>query len=71
MLKETKVYSYICDKCKKESSDEEDNVGWNDKEYAWECAEEMGWAEIDHSHYCSNCWEHDDDDNQVVRRDAE
>lgn len=67
MLKVTKVYSYICDRCGKDSANDQENVGWNDKGYAWECAADDDWEQIDDKEYCPDCYERDDDDELIVK----
>jgi hypothetical protein len=67
MIKEIIVYTYICDRCSKNSSDEEENCGWNDAGYAWDCASDNDWIEHEGKHYCSGCYDYDNDDNLIIK----
>jgi len=61
MIKEVIMYTVICDKCGKDSNEESEYAGWNEKGYALEVAEEADFATIDDNHYCPDCYEWDDE----------
>ena len=67
MIKEITVYTYICDRCGKNSSDVDEVCGWNDKGFAWDCADENNWIEHEGKHYCSDCYDYDNDDNLIIK----
>lgn len=67
MLKVTKVYSYICDGCGKNSCDGDERVWWDDKFDAWSTAVDDDWQTIGSKEYCPNCWEYDDNDEPIVK----
>lgn len=66
MYKEIIMYTVICDNCGKDSSDDSEYSGWNDKEYAWDCADADNWIEKDEKHYCPNCYSYDENDNLII-----
>ena len=70
MIKEIKVYTFICDNCGKDSSEDSDYSGWNDKGFAWECATEDNWIEYEGNHYCPTCYNYDNEDNLIIRTDG-
>ncbi len=60
------TYTIVCDNCKKISTDQFDICGWNDKDYALECAKDDNWIECEDKHYCPDCYHFDDEDNVVI-----
>ncbi len=66
MIQEVKMYTVICDNCKKDSNEDTDYSCWNDKEYAQDVATEADWITEDDKHYCPNCYSYDDDDNLII-----
>lgn len=70
MYKEIPMYTVICDRCGADASEESDYSGWNDKEYALDCATEGDWVEDGDNHYCPDCYSYDDD-NLVIKRKVE
>lgn len=71
MIKEFLTYTVICDGCGKDSNEDCDYSGWNEKEYALDVAEEAGFETIDEKHYCIDCYEYDDDDELIVKTKKE
>jgi hypothetical protein len=67
MIKELKMFTVICDNCKKSADDETDYSCWNEENFAEDVALEAGYIKEDDKHYCSNCFEYDDDDNLIIK----
>lgn len=56
-----------CDNCK--TTYQDDNSGyafWIDKNDAWECANNDGWTEENHYHYCPKCHDYNDEDEFII-----
>lgn len=68
MIIEVKMYTVKCDNCGEEWETDEYS-GWNDPDYAWDCASEDDWIEdekVKDKHYCKECYSYDDDDNVII-----
>lgn len=61
MLKEIIMYTLICDGCGADSADDEGYAGWHFSFYAEEIADQMGWEVVEDKHYCTDCFEYDDE----------
>lgn len=67
MVKEVIMFTIVCDGCGKDVNENTDYSCWNDKGYNEEIRQEAGWEKVDEKHYCTNCFEYDDDDNLVIK----
>ena len=67
MIKEVTMYTVVCDGCGKDSNHDSGYAGWNDKTYAKDVAMEANWIEHKASHYCTDCYEYDDNDEVAVK----
>jgi len=61
------MFTVICDNCGKDSSEDCDYSAWNDQDYAWDCAKEDDWIEVENKHYCNDCYSFDDNDNLLIK----
>lgn len=68
MIKEVIVFTVVCDNCGKDSSDGCEHLGWDDENYALDCAMNADFIENNHSHYCPDCASYDDDDNFIIKQ---
>ena len=67
MIKQVTMYSVVCDRCGKSFIDEFNGiVAWLDEGTAKEQAMESEWAEIGDKHYCSDCYEFDEELDEYV-----
>lgn len=66
-IKKIEMYTVICDVCGKDSADRSEFAGWNDKSYAEDIADCASFAKEGDNHYCSDCFEYDDDDNLIIK----
>lgn len=68
MIKEVKSYAMFCDNCNELYSEPcSDYTMWVDENGARESSAEEGWLEHNGKHYCTNCYELDDNDNIVIK----
>jgi hypothetical protein len=67
MVKEVIMYTIVCDGCGKDVNEYSEYSGWNDKGYNEEIRQEANWEKVDDEHYCTDCFEYDDDDNLVIK----
>ena len=64
---EEKLQTVQCDNCKDTYQDDDSGYAfWMNPNDAWECANDDGWTEEDDKHYCSNCFEYNDDDELII-----
>lgn len=54
-------FTIICDNCGADAFDGDEVSAWNTAEFAWDTAEEIGWAEYEGKHYCPVCFRYDDE----------
>jgi hypothetical protein len=66
MIQEVKMYTIFCDICGCDVNEGSEFAGWNDKSYLEDVAQEEGWKKLDDKHYCTECFEYDDDDELVI-----
>lgn len=66
MVKEIKMYTIFCDICGCDVNEGSEFAGWNDKNYLEDVAQEEGWEKVDDKHYCTYCFEYDDNDELVL-----
>lgn len=70
MILKVDMYTVQCDNCKCTSGDyPSEYSAWNDKNGAEEEAMESGWTREEDNHYCPECYEYDDEDNLVVKKE--
>jgi hypothetical protein len=67
MLKEVKMFTIICDGCKKDVNADADYSCWNEESVLEEIRQEAGWEKVDEKHYCIDCFEYDDNDKLVIK----
>jgi hypothetical protein len=67
MIKEIKVFTIVCDICGADLLKEDDEAGWDDKDYLMEIAKDNLWATLEDKHYCPDCHTKDDDDNIIIK----
>lgn len=68
MIKEIIMYTIICDGCGKDVCEGSGFGGWNDAGYVKDIAMEEDWISEDGKHYCTDCYEYDDDDNLIIHK---
>lgn len=66
-FKEVIMHTIVCDNCGQEGVAESDFAGWNDEDWALDEAFEAGWIEDEGNHYCSDCYEYDDNDELILK----
>ena len=67
MIKLVTMYSVVCDRCGKQFVDEFNGiVAWLDEGTAKEQAMESEWSEIGDKHYCTDCYEFDEELDEYV-----
>lgn len=67
MLKEVKMYTIVCDGCGKDVNENTDYSCWNDEDANEEIRQEAGWEKVDNKHYCTDCFEYDDNDELILK----
>ena len=67
MIKEIKMYTIICDGCGKDVNADSDFAAWTELEPSLDLANCDGWHIDDDNHYCSNCYEVDDNGFMIVK----
>jgi hypothetical protein len=67
MVKEVIMYTIVCDGCGKDVNDDTEYSGWNDVGYLEEIRYEADWGKVDDEHYCTDCFERDDDFEIVIK----
>lgn len=66
-IEERKVYVLKCDGCGRIDGSDDEYQFWIDRESAEVAAEYGAYLIQGDKHYCSDCWEHDDDDNLIIK----
>lgn len=67
MLKEVTMYTIVCDSCGCDVNYDTDYSCWNDENYVDEIRQEAGWEKVDDKHYCTDCFEYDDNDELTIK----
>ena len=67
MLKEVKMFTIVCDGCGKDVNENTDYSCWNDENANEDIREEAGWEKVDDKHYCTKCFEYDDNDELIIK----
>lgn len=60
-------FAVKCDNCGKYSGEGSGYEFWVDIESTELSAEYGGYIKQGDNHYCDDCWEHDDDDNLIIK----
>ena len=68
MIKSVEMYTVICDGCGKDSNENNHFSVWSCEMYAQDIAMEEGWVFENDEHYCTDCFEYDDDDNLIIHK---
>ena len=71
MIKEVQMFTVVCDNCKLDIGTVGEYSAWNDENYAETNAMESDWQKEEDKHYCPDCFEYDDEDNFVVKKERE
>lgn len=66
MIKETIIYTTVCNKCGKVHGEDSEYCGWNDKAYALEQAIDDNWVVFDDVHYCPDCYKYNEVTNEYI-----
>jgi hypothetical protein len=61
------MFTIICDGCGKDVNDDTDYSAWNDESYVDDIRQEADWEKVDDKHYCTDCYEYDDDDEIIIK----
>ena len=65
MIVDKQFHNIKCDACGRLIDDE---TWWDDKDaLTTQILNDCNWIECEGSHYCDECWSHDDDDNIVTK----
>lgn len=67
MLKEVKMFTIVCDGCGCDVNSDTDYSCWNDENYVDDIRHEAGWEKVDDKHYCTDCFEFDDNDELIIK----
>jgi hypothetical protein len=67
MLKEVIMYTIVCDGCGCDVNEDSGYGGWNDDGYVEEIRQEAGWEKVEDKHYCTNCYEYNDNDELIIK----
>lgn len=68
MLKEVKMFTIICDSCGKDVNSDSEFSCWNDEGYLEDIRTNSDWEKVDEKHYCTNCYEYDENDNLIIKK---
>lgn len=68
MLKEVKMFTIICDGCGKDVNSDLEFSCWNDESYLEDIRTDSDWEKVDEKHYCTNCYEYDENDNLIIKK---
>lgn len=66
MTQEVKMFTVVCDNCRKDCNEDTDYSCWNDENHAKEVAMNAGWINEDDNDYCPDCYSYDDDNNLII-----
>ena len=65
-VKKIEMFTIICDGCGKDVNSDTAWSCWSDVENNEEIRQEEGWEKIGDKHYCTDCFEIDDNDEIVL-----
>ena len=60
------MYYGVCDGCGKELEQDYDVIAWCDKGTVYEQMQDNGWLEINGKHYCTDCYEYNEELDEYV-----
>jgi hypothetical protein len=69
MLKQVTMYTIVCDGCGKDVNADTDYSCWSEIEHNEEVRHEAGWEKLDEKHYCTDCFEYDDNDELIINQE--
>ena len=70
MAKEkVEMYTVVCDNFKLDIGTDAEYSCWNDELYAETSAMESNWIKEEDNHYCPDCFEYDDNDNLIIKKE--
>lgn len=69
MITDKKIFAVKCDNCGKICGAESDYDWWLTKEDAIKSMEGTYWRAEGDKHYCPECWDYDDEDNLIIRKE--
>jgi hypothetical protein len=67
MIQEVTMFTIICDGCGKDVFDGTEYSGFDYEPYVVDVAIEGNWHVEDGEHYCTDCYEYDDEDNLIIK----
>lgn len=67
MIKEVKMFTIVCDGCGKDVNENTDYSCWNDENANEDIRQEADWEKVDDKHYCTKCFEYDDNDELIIK----
>lgn len=67
MIKEHKVFTFICDNCKCDLFDNEDSIGITDIDIVSSIADASNWIIDGDKHYCPDCYFFDEDNKIEIK----
>jgi hypothetical protein len=68
MIQEVKMFTVICDNCKKDICEDEDYSAWNESLFVEQIADEIGWKKVEGKHYCTDCYTFDNEGNLILKK---
>ena len=66
-IEKMEMYTVICDNCKKSADEDTDYLCWNDENAAENVATEADYIKEGDKHYCSKCYNYDDNNNLLIK----
>lgn len=64
------MFTIICDGCGKDVNADSDISAWNDEGYLENIRNDADWVKVDEKHYCTNCYEYDQNDNMLIKTNS-
>ena len=68
MIKEVKMFTIKCDGCGKDVNENTGYSCWSEKSYLEEIAYDSDWKKVDKEHYCTDCYDYDDNDELITNK---
>jgi uncharacterized protein YbdZ (MbtH family) len=68
MIKEVTMYTIVCDSCGCDVNADADYSCWNEETYVEDIRQEAGWEKVDKKHYCTDCFEYDENDELIIKK---
>lgn len=63
MIQEVKMYTINCDNCGSNLNEGSEYSCWVDENSTEEIRQDEGWEKVGNKHYCTECFEYDEDYN--------